>query len=176
MIQQFNNKKPVIGERTFIAENAALIGDVKVGDDASIWFNTVLRADFSSIDLGYSSNVQDNSVLHVEKGKPMTIGNHTTIGHGAIIHASKIGSNSLVGMGSILMNNTEIGDECIVGAGTVVIADSKIPSGSLIIGIPGKVVRMLDEKDLDHVKQNVREYLELKDAYRRFGQGGPDGT
>ncbi len=161
----YEKKHPQIGNNVFIASSASLIGDVVVRDNASIWFNAVLRGDESAISIGENSNVQDNSVIHGDENEPAEIGESTTIGHNVVIHSSKIGSNCVVGMGSIILNRAEIGDSCIVGAGSLVTLGSKFPAGNLVLGSPARAVRKLIDKDHDYVRNNVSRYLSLKDEY-----------
>lgn len=165
LLLSYNEKYPQIGKKVFIAPTAALIGDVVVGDNASIWFNVVLRGDESEIRIGKNSNVQDNSVIHADENESAEIGTSTTVGHNVIIHSSHIGSNCVIGMGSIVLNRAEVGDSCIVGAGSLITLDSKFPPGMLILGSPARVVRKLLDKDHDYIRENVRRYLGLKDEY-----------
>lgn len=165
LLIKYNQKRPQIGNNVFVAPTAALIGDVVVGNNASIWFNAVLRGDEGGIRIGENSNVQDNSVIHVDENESAEIGTSTTVGHNVIIHSSKIGSNCVIGMGSIVLNRAEVGDSCIVGAGSLITPDKKFPSGMLLLGSPARAVRKLLDKDRDYIRENVRRYLWLKDEY-----------
>lgn len=167
-----NGKRPRLGERTFIAENATLIGEVTVGDDSSVWFNAVLRADFSSIKVGKGSNIQDNCVFHGDTTDPVIIGNGTSVGHNAIVHGCKIGNRCLIGMGSIIMNKVEVGDECLIAAGALITQGNRIPSRSLVVGIPGKIVRRIEDADLRYIERKAEEYLKLKESYRSITNSG----
>ncbi len=129
--------------RYWIAPNATVIGAVRLGEDASVWFGTVIRGDNEPIAIGARSNVQDLCVIHTDPGFPATIGEGSTIGHRAILHGCTIGDNSLVGMGAIVMNGTNIGRNCLIGAGALVPEGMEVPDNSLVIGAPGKVVRTL---------------------------------
>ncbi len=128
-----------IHESAYIAEGAIVLGDVKVGAESSIWYHATVRADREKIVIGEGSNIQDNAVVHVDKGFPVTIGSGVTVGHSAVIHGCSIGSNSLVGMGAIVLNGAKIGRDCIIGAGALVTQSMLVPDGSLVIGCPGKL-------------------------------------
>lgn len=149
----------------FVAENASVIGNVELGEDTSIWFGAVLRGDNELIRVGRGSNVQDLSVLHTDKGFPLSIGETSTIGHRAILHGCTIGNHSLVGMGAIVLNGARIGDHCLVGAGALITEGREFPDKSLIIGSPAKVVRSLSEDEIarlrlaaDHYRTNARRF------------------
>lgn len=141
MLYEYKGKWPVISERAFIADNASIIGEVEIGADSSVWFGAVIRGDEAPIKIGCGTNVQDNVVLHCDKGSDMDIGDNVTIGHGSIVHGAVIGSNTLIGMGAIVLDGARIGPGCIIGAGAVVKERAEIPAGSLVVGVPGKVVR-----------------------------------
>lgn len=141
MTYEYKGKWPVISEKTFVADNASIVGDVEIGADSSVWFGAVIRGDEAPIKIGCGTNVQDNVVLHCDKGSPMDIGDNVTIGHGSIVHGAVIGSNTLIGMGAIVLDGAKIGSECIIGAGAVVKERAEIPDGSLVVGVPGKIVR-----------------------------------
>ncbi len=166
MIHEFENKKPEIHASCFIAENAAIIGNVEISEDASIWFGAVVRGDLNSIKIGARTNIQDNAVLHVSKENTLEIGDDVTIGHSAIVHGCKIGNNCLIGMGAIILSGAVIGDDCVVGAGSVVIENYEVPSESVVLGIPGKVKRKMPEAMREDIKRNVSEYVELKEKYK----------
>ena len=124
-----------IHDTAFIAPGAVVLGDVTIGENSGIWYNAVVRGDRDSIVIGRESNIQDNAVVHLGSGYPVEIGDHVTIGHGAIIHGCKIGDNTMIGMGAILMNGCKIGKNCIIGAGALVTQNVEIPDNSLVIGI-----------------------------------------
>ena len=142
----------------FVAEGAICLGDILIGEGSSIWFHVTMRADRDVIRIGKKSNVQDNCVVHVDEGFPVEIGDYVTIGHGAVIHGCKIGDNSLIGMGAIVLNGAKIGKNCIVGAGALVTQGMEIPDNTLVIGSPAKVVRLLTEKEVAANKRNAEEY------------------
>ena len=152
---------PKLGTGVFIAPNATVIGDVELGDDASVWFGTVLRGDHFPIKVGARTNIQDNSVLHITGGRSSTtVGSDVTIGHMAIVHGCRIGDHCLVGMGSIVLDDAIIEDECLIAAGALVPPGMRVPSRSLVMGRPGKVVRVLGDADLEHIRGAAVHYVE----------------
>ncbi|MBO8465467.1 MAG: gamma carbonic anhydrase family protein [Bacteroidetes bacterium] len=156
---------PVIGERCFIAENAAIIGDVKIGDDCSIWYGTVLRGDVNSIIIGDRVNIQDGAVLHtLYKRSVVEIGNDVSVGHNAVIHGAKIGNNVLVGMGAVLLDNVVVPDNTIIAAGAVVLSNSVLEPG-IYAGVPAKKVKDSSETVADMTKNNAAGYLRYKEWF-----------
>lgn len=150
--------KPHISESAFIAETASICGNVFVGENCSVYFNATLRGDRKEILVGDGSNIQDNCVIHASPVYPVHIGRDVSIGHGAIIHGCTIGDNVLVGMGAIIMNDVEIGENCMIGAGTLLTQHKKIPPNSLVMGVPGKVVRELTGEDVAKISHNAEHY------------------
>lgn len=166
MILELNGTKPQIGEGTYVAPSADIIGDVRIGRNCSIWFNTTLRGDVMPIIIGDESNIQDNTVLHgTYKKCGAVIGNKVTVGHSVILHGCKIGDLVLVGMGSVIMDQAEIPSRCIVGAGSLVTENSKFPEGHLILGRPAKAVRPLNEKELAFLPQSAQNYMDYMKWY-----------
>lgn len=164
---QARGSTPEIEEDVFIADGAKIIGDVRVGKNSSIWFNTTLRGDVMPIRIGAESNVQDGSTLHGTFGKyACVVGNRVTIGHNVILHGCKIGNSSLVGMGSIVMDGAEIGEFSIVGAGSLVTEGKKFPPRSLIMGRPAVVKRALNDEELKSLEQSADNYLLYKTWYK----------
>lgn len=161
---QFQGKLPVVSEEAFIAPTATLIGDVAVGRDSSVWFGAVLRGDSAPIRVGEGMSVQDNAVLHCEKNHAMTIGSNVTIGHGAIVHCSAVGDNTMVGMGAILLDGAVIGKNCIIGAGALVKENAVVPDGTMMVGVPAKPVRELGPEQLDFMAQ-MSPYVALSKEY-----------
>jgi carbonic anhydrase/acetyltransferase-like protein (isoleucine patch superfamily) len=150
----------------FVAKNATVIGSISIGKDASVWFGAVVRGDMAEIQIGDGSNVQDNAVVHVDFGKPSIIGNGVTVGHGAIIHGAVVKDNVLIGMGSILLNGAVIGENSVIGAGTVVTEGFEVPPNSLVLGVPGKVIRQLKAEEVERIKDAARVYVEYAREYK----------
>ena len=153
------------GQRVFIAPNANVIGKATLGDDVSVWFGVVIRADGDQVTIGDITNIQDNSVVHVDPGFPVSIGHDCIVGHLSIVHGATLGNHILVGMHSTIMNGAEIGDFCIIGANSLITAGTKIPPYSLVMGSPAKVIKQLNEEQIEAIKQNAARYVQLKDAY-----------
>lgn len=162
---------PEIGTGTFVAPNASIIGDVKIGKNGSIWFSTVLRGDVGPIVIGDESNIQDGSVIHGSYGKAFaTIGSRVTVGHSVILHGCTIGDLCLIGMGSLIMDNAVIPSRSIVGAGSLVTEGSTFPEeGWLILGRPAKAVRKLKDDELAFLSKSAGNYLMYKDWYQNPG-------
>ena len=166
MIKAFQNKTPNLGQNVFISDTAAVIGDVSLGDDVSIWFGSVLRGDMHYIKVGSRSNIQDNAVVHVTTAvSPTHIGSGVTVGHGAIIHGCIIEDNCMIGMGATVMDNAVIGTGSLVGAGALVPPNMVVPSKSLVVGMPGKVVREVHNEEYEMIIERPGEYIELAALY-----------
>lgn len=164
MIYGFQDKHPDTGKAVFIAPSADIIGDVALGENVSVWFNATIRADLASVTIGDGTNVQDNSVIHVDKDVPSNIGKNVVIGHNAILHGCTVGDNSLIGMGAIILNNAVIGRECVIGAGALVTENKKFPDRSLIIGSPAKAVRTISDADAERLHEAAKGYIEKAKA------------
>jgi carbonic anhydrase/acetyltransferase-like protein (isoleucine patch superfamily) len=162
-------QKPQIAASAFIAKNATVIGDVIIGEEASIWFNTVIRGDTETITIGKHTNIQDGSVLHADPGKPCTIGDEVTVGHKAIVHGATVHNRVLVGMGAIVMNGAVVHEESVIGAGALVREGQVIPPRSLAIGMPAKVVRQLTEQEVAGLRLSAAHYVESGQAYKAEG-------
>jgi carbonic anhydrase/acetyltransferase-like protein (isoleucine patch superfamily) len=148
------------GEGHFIAPSADVIGRVTLHSHSSVWFGAVLRGDVEDIVIGERSNVQDGSVIHADPGSPAIIGDNVTIGHKAVVHGCKIGNNSLIGIGAVVLNNAEIGENCIVGAGALVTERTVIPANSLVVGSPAVVKKTLSEDVVAMLVQGASHYVE----------------
>jgi carbonic anhydrase/acetyltransferase-like protein (isoleucine patch superfamily) len=166
-ILPFEGALPELGEDVYIAEGARVIGNVELGDQASVWYNAVLRGDLEKITIGARTNVQDGTVIHIESGQYATnIGEGVTIGHKALVHACTIGDNCLIGMGSIILDGAVIEDNCLVAAGAVVTPGKTFPAGSLIMGTPAKVVRELSDEEIEGFRESAAHYVELARRHR----------
>jgi len=159
----------VSGVPLFVAGNATVIGNVTVGKHVGIWFGAVIRADKDRIVIGDRSNIQDNCVVHTSKGFPVNIGNDVSVGHGAILHGCTIGSRVLVGMGAIIINGAKVGEGSIIGAGAVITEGKIIPANSVVIGVPGRIVRQTDQDQQQHIINNAVSYVELAREYGHHG-------
>jgi len=157
--------KPKLGQHVYIAPGAQIIGRVTIGAYSSVWCNAVLRADLNQIIIGHHSNIQDNSVLHLADELPCVIGNYITVGHGAILHACTIADEVLVGMGSTILDNAKIGKQSIIGAGALVAAGTQIPPGSLVLGMPAKVIRRLTALEKKRLKGFAEKYVGMSACY-----------
>lgn len=157
-VYQLGEDRPQIGEDVFIAPNAQVIGRVRLGDGASVWFGAVIRGDNEWISIGEATNIQDNAVLHSDIGAPLTIGAGCTIGHAAIVHGCTVEENVLIGMGATILNGARIGRNSIVGAGALVTEGKEFPDNSLIVGAPAKAVRSLDAATAEKLKESARHY------------------
>jgi carbonic anhydrase/acetyltransferase-like protein (isoleucine patch superfamily) len=149
----------------FVAHNATIVGDVEIGALASFWFNAVVRGDVAPVSIGRRVNVQDGVVIHCDTDLPNVIEDDVTIGHGAIVHGTFVGKGSLVGMGSTLLSRTRIGRECLVAAGAVVPPGLNVPDRMLVMGVPGKIVRPVTDRDLEYMRWLTGHYVELAQKY-----------
>lgn len=155
-------KKPNIDESVLLCPGAAVMGDVTLGKNVSVWFNAVLRGDEGAITVGAETNIQDCAVLHEETH----VGAGCTIGHGAIVHGCTVGDNVLIGMGATVLNGARIGDNCIVGAGALVTGKMDAPAGSMILGSPAKVVRPLTDAEIEGNRESARGYCHVAEEYK----------
>tara|TARA_Y100000748_G_scaffold139540_1_gene117053 strand:- start:214 stop:741 length:528 start_codon:yes stop_codon:yes gene_type:complete len=160
-----NKKLKTDGDDFWIAPNATVIGDIHLAKDASIWFNAVLRGDNEPIYVGEGSNVQDGSIIHTDPGFPCSIGKNVTVGHLAMLHGCSIGDGSLIGIGSVILNGAKIGKNCIIGSKALVTEGMDIPDGSMVLGIPGKIKKILSEEEQSLVPLGAEHYIE---NYKKF--------
>ena len=165
MVKEFYGKYPNINETAYISESVDIIGDVLIKDNVNIWFGARLRADMNKIVIGENTNIQENSVVHVDFPCETYIGKNVTIGHRAIIHGCTISDNVLVGMGSIILNGAKIGKNSIIGAGSLVTQYKEFEEGVLIMGSPAKVVRKLTEDEIKNIEQSAKNYVEISRRY-----------
>jgi gamma-carbonic anhydrase len=165
-ILPYKGKLPKIDPTVFIAPTAVVIGDVEIGANSSVWFNSVIRGDVYYIRIGENTSIQDGSVIHVTTNTFATIiGNSVTMGHNVVAHGCTIRDGALIGMGSILLDDCEVGEQSLIAAGTLVPMGMKIPPRSLVAGLPGKIKRELTESDLKRMAENWRHYVDLKNEY-----------
>ena len=155
------DRQPVLeGNNHYIADNSSIIGSVRLKDASSVWFNCVLRGDNDWIEIGERSNIQDGSVLHTDPGLKLTVGNNVTIGHKVTLHGCTIGNNSLIGIGSTILNGARVGNNCIVGAHSLITENKEFPDGSLILGAPARVARQLSPEEIAAIGQSADIYVE----------------
>jgi gamma-carbonic anhydrase len=166
IIRGFGGVDPTIGDAVFLAENAAVIGDVHIGSRSSIWYGTVIRGDVFHIRIGAETSIQDNTVVHVTGGKHATvIGDRVTVGHSAVLHGCTIGDECIIGMGAVVMDRARVGKHCIVGAGALVTPGTDIPDGMLVVGSPAKPKRALTDDELAWIGSSAHHYVELAARY-----------
>ena len=170
MIIEYNGISPTIDETAYVQRSAQVIGDVHVGPESSIWFNSVIRGDVCYVRIGERVNIQDNATIHVFSGGiPTILGEGVSIAHNVVVHACTIGCFTLVGIGAIVLDGCEIGSECLVGAGAVVTPRTVVPPRSLILGNPGKVVSALNDKEIDSLHRSANNYVRFSREYREQG-------
>ena len=167
-IYELDGVAPQVAASAWVAGSAEVMGDVRLGEDASVWFATVVRGDCESISIGAGSNVQDASVLHADIGVPLVIGERVTVGHQVMLHGCTIGDESLIGIGAVVLNGARIGKNCLVGAGSLVTEGKEFPDGSMILGSPARVVRQLSPEQIEGLRTSARHYMENA---RRFKAG-----
>ncbi len=167
-IYELDGVAPQVAASAWVADSAQVMGGVTLGEEASVWFGTVVRGDTEHITIGAGSNIQDASVLHADEGKPLVIGERVTVGHQVMLHGCTIGDESLIGIGAIVLNGARIGRHCLVGAGALVTEGKEFPDGSMIIGSPARVVRQLTPEQIEGLRWSARHYV---DNARRFRQG-----
>lgn len=172
MVRNFKGVKPKLGTGVWIAPTATVIGDVELGENANVWFGTVIRGDVFPIRVGRGTNIQDNCVLHVSGGEhPTTVGEDVTVGHGVTLHGCTIGDRALVGIGSIVLDGAVVGEEAMIGAGSLVTPGTVIPPRVLALGSPCRVKRPLTEQELAHLQVSAPHYVQLAQSYAADEQG-----
>ena len=159
--------RPEVSPDAWVAPDANVIGKVTLGPEASVWFGSTLRGDNEMITVGRGSNVQENCVFHTDMGYPLTVGEDCTIGHKVMLHGCTIGDNTLIGMGATVLNGVKIGKNCLIGAGALITENKVIPDGSLVMGVPGKVVRELDAQAIQRLTASAKHYAENAARFRR---------
>lgn len=165
-LYRFETKYPKIDSEAYISERASVIGDVEIGPESSIWEFAVLRADMNKIRIGKGTSIQDNATVHTEFTHPTHIGDYVTAGHNCVIHGCDIGDRCVIGISSVVLTGAKIGDDSVIGAGAVVTENSEIPPNSLVLGIPGKVIREVPKDLKDAFMMGARSYIELARVYR----------
>jgi len=165
-IYQLNDRVPVIPKSCYIAEEAIIIGDVRLGERVNIWFGAVLRGDNEPIVIGDDSNIQELCVLHTDPGAPLTIGKNVTVGHQVMLHGCTIGDGSLIGIQAVVLNKSVIGKDCLVGAGAVVTENKSFPDRSVIFGSPAKAVRELNQENAARLAMSAESYVKRGQNYK----------
>jgi len=165
-LYEFNGKRPKIDPEAYVSPRASLIGDIEIGADSSVWEFAVMRADLNYIRVGKGTSIQDNATVHTTVTNHTIIGDYVTAGHNCVIHACEIGDRTVVGMGSIVLDGSKVGNDCVIGAGSVVTNDSIIPDGSVVLGIPGKVVKEVPEGLREAFLTGARLYVELGKTHK----------
>jgi carbonic anhydrase/acetyltransferase-like protein (isoleucine patch superfamily) len=166
IVRGYEGKQPRFGERVFVAENAAIVGDVELGNDCSIWYSATIRGDVNFIRIGSRTNVQDNCAIHVNHDRWSTvIAEEVTIGHGAIVHGCTIHRGALIGMGSRVLDGAVVGESALVGAGALVPEGMIVPARTLVVGVPARVKRPLTEDELAALEASWKHYVDYKERY-----------
>ena len=166
-IYTYKNHTPKIAKTAFVHPDATVIGDVTIGEYANIWPGAVIRGDLQPIIIGDYTNIQDNATVHTMYNEPTIVGNYVTVGHNAIVHCYKVGDNTLIGMGAILLGHAQIGENSVVGAGSLVTEHKKLPNNSMCFGSPAKVIRALNEDGIDALHQSAIHYAEVAKNYEK---------
>ena len=167
MIKTFQGKSPKIHETAFIAENAVIIGDVEIGERASVWYNCVLRGDVNYIRIGAGANIQDGTIIHVSRGQdfPTVVEERVTIGHSATVHGCHVETGSLIGIGAIILDGARIGKNSLVAAGSLVTPGTVIPERSFVLGSPARVRRELTDEEVENIQKFWQNYIALSEIY-----------
>lgn len=166
-LYELDGVSPKVHDSAWVAENAQVIGDVRLDAGSSVWFGATLRGDTETITVGEGSNVQDGSVLHADVGYPLTLGQNVTVGHQVMLHGCTIGDESLIGIGAVVLNGARIGQHCLVGAGSLVTEGKVFPDGSMIMGSPARVVRQLTPEQIEGLRRSAQHYRDNAERYRR---------
>ena len=166
-VYALGNRRPQIDPQSWIAPNATLIGDIRLGRNASIWWNATLRGDNDPITIGENSNIQDGSMLHTDEGVPLTLGRNVTVGHLVMLHGCTVGDGSLIGIGAVLLNRSVIGKHCLIGANALIPEGKVIPERSLVVGAPGRIVRQLTDEELEKIARGNHHYIENWQRYQQ---------
>jgi len=170
-LHEFNGKTPKVDPDAYVSPRANLIGDVEIGADSSIWESAVIRADLNFIRVGKGTSIQDNCTVHTTFMHATIIGDYVTAGHNSVLHACEIGDRTVIGMGAIVLDGAKVGKDCVIGAGSVVTEGKVIPDGSLVLGIPGKVVKEVTDSMKEAFKAGAELYIELGKQHKESGSG-----
>ncbi|MEO8155891.1 MAG: gamma carbonic anhydrase family protein [Rhizobacter sp.] len=165
-LYQLGDDAPDMAESAWVADSAQVMGAVTLGENASVWFGAILRGDTERITIGRNSNVQDGSVIHCDHGFPTTLGDNVTVGHQVMLHGCTVGDGSLIGIGAVVLNGAKIGKHCLVGAAALVTEGKEFADGSMIIGSPAKVVRMLTPEQIEGLERSASHYVDNARRYR----------
>lgn len=165
-LHRFLNRQPQTAEAAFVAPNATVLGDVALGAESSVWYGAVLRGDINQIRIGAGTNLQDGVVVHLADDRGVAVGDFTTVGHRAILHACTVGNECLIGMGATILDHAEIGDRSIIGANSLVPQSMKIPPGSLVYGNPAKIIRPLTPEEQAGIRRWAVKYISVAGAHR----------
>jgi carbonic anhydrase/acetyltransferase-like protein (isoleucine patch superfamily) len=169
ILKEYAGKRPSLGERVYLAETAAVIGDVVLGDDVSVWYNSVIRGDCNFIRVGARSNIQDNCTIHVTvKTHPTILAEEVTLGHGAIVHGAEIGRGALIGIRATVMDGARVGESAFIGAGALVTPRTVVPQRTLWLGAPARQARELSDAEVEDLRHYHRNYLGYKEEYFRI--------
>lgn len=165
LLHTYKGIAPKVADGVFIAPGARVVGRVTLHSDVSIWFNCVVRGDTDTVTIGENTNIQDGTIVHTEGGHPVEIGRNVTVGHGCILHACWVGDDSLIGMGSTVLTGAKLGARCVVGAGSLITEGKEFPDGSVIMGRPAKVIRQVEERDLELIRRGADHYRQYASEY-----------
>ena len=167
MIYDFEKNVPEVHPEAWVAANATHIGKIKLEKNSSIWFNAVLRGDIELISIGENSNIQDGSVLHTDPGYNLNVGKGVTVGHMVMLHGCQISDDTLIGIGSIILNNAKIGKNCIIGANSLITENKIIPDNPIVVGSPGRVLRKVTEEEIKAIHENAKHYVDGSKKYKK---------
>ena len=166
MIYSLGSKQPVFDGEYYVADDATVIGDIHLGDQASVWFKSILRGDTATIRIGAGTNIQDACVLHVDEGVPLRIGDRVSVGHQVMLHGCTVEDDCLIGINAVILNHAVIGENSLIGANTLIPEGKQIPPGSLVVGSPGRVARQLEAEEITLIKSIAGHYVEKAREYR----------
>jgi len=159
-IYRLDEQTPRVADTAWVADSAQVMGNVELAEDASVWFGAILRGDNELLRIGKGSNIQDGTIVHSDRGFPMTLGEHVTVGHRVTLHGCTVGNGSLIGIGAVVLNGAKIGCNCLVGAGSLVTEGKEFPDGSMIVGSPAKVVRELSPEQIGGIRRGAAHYVQ----------------